>query len=73
MLDRIVTGVGGAESEARAVAEAYAASGAAIPGFGHPIHKPDDPRAVRLLALADDLGHGGKHIAALRGTTRPWI
>ena len=25
-----------------------------IPGFGHRFHKPDDPRAPRLLALVDD-------------------
>lgn len=39
---------------ARIVAE-HAESGVAIPGFGHPIHKPVDPRAIRLLALGREL------------------
>ncbi|MGE5147011.1 MAG: citryl-CoA lyase [Candidatus Eiseniibacteriota bacterium] len=38
----------------------------AIPGFGHPQHKPEDPRAQRLLALADARKAAGKHTAFLR-------
>ena len=32
-----------------------------IPGLGHPIHKPVDPRATRLFALADQHGISGQH------------
>lgn len=38
----------------------------AIPGFGHPQHSGGDPRAHRLLALADQRGVSGPHVAALR-------
>jgi citrate synthase len=33
------------------------AAGAHVPGFGHPLHKPVDPRAERILELADDGPH----------------
>jgi len=36
-----------------------------IPGFGHRIHDPD-PRAVRLLSLADEWGISGPHVALAR-------
>ena len=38
------------------------ASGARLPGFGHPIHKPVDPRAERILALASERGIAGQHV-----------
>ncbi|EFO33835.1 citrate synthase [Roseibium sp. TrichSKD4] len=31
-----------------------------IPGFGHRFHKPEDPRAPRLLGLVDDAAQAGK-------------
>lgn len=38
-----------------------------LPGFGHHLHKPDDPRTIKLLQLADDetelMGH---YVTALR-------
>jgi citrate synthase len=39
------------------------ASGARIPGFGHPVHRPLDPRAERILALAQERGVAGAHVA----------
>lgn len=38
----------------------------ALPGFGHPQHSGGDPRAHRLLTLADERGVSGPHVAALR-------
>jgi citrate synthase len=41
-------------------------AGAKIPGFGHPVHRPVDPRAERILALADERGVAGEHVALAR-------
>src|SRR5436853_1603086 len=41
-------------------------SGRRIPGFGHPVHKPVDPRAERILELADERGGSGRHVALAR-------
>lgn len=37
-----------------------------VPGLGHPQHSAGDPRADRLLALADALGVSGAHVGVLR-------
>ncbi len=41
-------------------------AGARIPGFGHPLHKPKDPRAQRILDLAEDRGVAGEHVRLAR-------
>lgn len=43
-------------------------SGEKIPGFGHPLHKPVDPRAERILELAEARGVAGVHVALARST-----
>jgi citrate synthase len=47
------------------VCEIHAAGGR-VPGFGHPLHKPVDPRAERILELADERGVSGAHLALAR-------
>ena len=41
-------------------------AGARMPGFGHPVHRPVDPRAERILELADERGVAGRHVALAR-------
>lgn len=53
-------------ARARTIAEDHRASKKAIPGFGHPQHKPDDPRPARIFAVADEQGVAGDHTTALR-------
>jgi citrate synthase len=42
------------------------AEGGKVPGFGHPLHRPVDPRAERILALAEERGVAGPHVALAR-------
>jgi citrate synthase len=51
-----------AEEIARELHEA----GARVPGFGHPVHKPVDPRTERILELADERGVSGPHVELAR-------
>ena len=44
----------------------YRARKQIIPGIGHPIHKPIDPRTPRLFKIAEDNGMSGKHIALMQ-------
>ena len=41
-------------------------AGGKVPGFGHPVHKPVDPRAERILELADERGVSGANVARAR-------
>ena len=49
-----------------AVAEAVHARGEKMPGFGHPLHKPVDPRAERILALAAERQVAGRYVDLAR-------
>ena len=55
-----------AQALARDIADEYRSARKAIPGFGHHMHKPDDPRTPKLFALAEAEGVPGDHIRALR-------
>ena len=59
--------IGGSPAAAAAdVARAIHADGGKVPGFGHPVHHPLDPRAERILELADARGVSGPHVLLAR-------
>ena len=48
------------------IARRLRSAGERVPGLGHPLHKPVDPRAERILELADERGVSGRHVARAR-------
>lgn len=54
------------EAAAAAHLAALKAGRQPLPGYGHPVHRQEDPRATRLLAYADELQVSGRHVQALR-------
>ena len=63
--ERVAAGGDPAEV-ARDVARETHESGGKLPGFGHPVHRPLDPRAERILELADERGVSGPHLLLAR-------
>jgi citrate synthase len=37
-----------------------------VPGIGHPIHKPVDPRVPRLFAIAEETGFSGRYVELMK-------
>lgn len=66
LLVEIVEAKEGVQAAARAVAARFREQARPVPGFGHPIHRPDDPRSPKLLGVAEGEGVPGRYIAALR-------
>ena len=54
------------EAVAAAAAQATHDRGDKLAGFGHPVHRPTDPRAQRILELADERGVSGPHVLLAR-------
>ena len=57
------------EAQARSAVEVVRAlhdAGNRVPGFGHPLHEPVDPRAERIFALADERGISGPYVVLAR-------
>lgn len=66
LLNRIVAS-DDAGATAADIAQHYKDTKQPLPGFGHHLHKPDDPRSIKLLELADNEPDIDKvHIQALR-------
>lgn len=68
-LARIVTAPDAA-AEARAIVAEARAKRQPVAGFGHPQHKPDDPRTPVILGIARSEGVAGRHVAALDALAR---
>jgi citrate synthase len=56
--------------EPEKIVRAILAEGGRVPGFGHPVHRPVDPRAERILELADERGVSGRHVERARALHR---
>ena len=54
------------DSVATELARRTHGAGERFPGFGHPLHRPVDPRAERILGLADARGVSGPHALLAR-------
>jgi citrate synthase len=63
---RRVAAGGDPSAVAGELARAIHDSGERLPGFGHPVHRPLDPRAERILELADERGVSGAHVLLAR-------
>ena len=67
---RLLAGLVADGKDALQAAEEIHAAGGKIPGFGHPLHRPVDPRAERILELADARGVSGRYVALTRAAAR---
>jgi citrate synthase len=47
---------------AEQIVDAHAKAGRHLPGFGHPVHDPVDPRTERLFEIAASHGLWGRHV-----------
>jgi citrate synthase len=63
--ERVAAG-GDPAAVAEEIANETRAAGERLPGFGHPVHRPLDPRAERILELADERDVSGPHVALAR-------
>jgi citrate synthase len=54
------------ETAARSIVAEQRAAGRRIPGIGHMLHTTEDPRTLRLFEVAEQWGHGGRHIGLLQ-------
>lgn len=57
-------------TQAAAIVERFVTTRAPVPGIGHPIHKPTDPRAERLVTIMNENGLDGPEIPLVREVAR---
>ncbi len=56
----------GREGDPAEIVREIHAAGGKVPGFGHPVHTPLDPRAERILELADERRVSGANVERAR-------
>jgi citrate synthase len=66
LIEEMLTAPEGVRPRAAQIAQRFRTNKSALPGFGHPIHKPDDPRTPKLFTVALRDGAEGRHIVALQ-------
>lgn len=57
---------GAPDAVAAEIAAEIRQAGGKMPGFGHPLHRPVDPRTERVLELAEVKGAAGRHVDIAR-------
>ena len=62
--------IGSVDEAALAVAREHREARKSIPGYGHPLHKPVDPRAERMVALARERRVAGRSVEAAVALTK---
>ena len=65
LIKRLLQSKIGVKEEAHIIAKEYEHMGERVPGFGHHIHKPDDPRTMCIFKVADREKLSGAHIGAI--------
>jgi citrate synthase len=65
LIETLLADPAGVDTAAQAIAHQYRAERRPLPGFGHHLHRPDDPRTPKLFAVARSVGVPGRHIGAL--------
>lgn len=70
LLEEMLAAPEGIDNRAAAIVQRHAAKRDPVHGLGHPFHRPDDPRSIVLMALADSLGISGRYVEALRALAR---
>lgn len=58
------------EPLARRIVEGFRARKEAVPGIGHPLHKPVDPRAPRLFQIAAENGYDGPYVKLMQAVAK---
>lgn len=66
LIERMLNSEAGVEAEALTIAKEFRSERKPLPGFGHHMHKPDDPRPIRLFTIAEEHAMTGPHIKALK-------
>lgn len=68
-LERVEGSGADLDAVARELVAEHQAAGRKIPGLGHKVHFPEDPRTERLFEVAAEHGRGDRHIALLRAVS----
>ena len=65
-----ITNSSDGQGAARDIVARFRKSRRSLPGFGHPQHRPDDPRSVRLFQIAREAGIAARHVDAIHVLSR---
>ncbi len=66
LLREMTTSDEGVEAAALRIAKDHKERRKHMPGFGHHLHRPDDPRTPKLFEIAENAGCEGTYISALK-------